>query len=111
MGWPTALRAVGAVIAVAPAWLRDKFRGLVFTLGLMVRICCSVTPRGGSTGGATSISASIGTWGLFGAGFALAPFPLAPFPLAPLLTVPARAPCCAWPPLAKHGFAASTAST
>src|SRR5262249_43435168 len=107
-----ALRAVGAVFVVVPVWLRDKFRGLtVLTLGLMVGIFCCVTPRGGSTGGATGASASVGTTALLGAGFALAPFPLPPFPLAPLLAALARAPWCAWPSLAKLGFAASAAST
>src|SRR5262245_45713404 len=47
-GWPIAFRAVGAVIVIAPAWLRDEFPGLAdFTLGLMARICCCVTARGG----------------------------------------------------------------
>jgi hypothetical protein len=79
-GWPIALRAAGAVIVVAPVWLRDEFRGLtVLTLGLMVRIFSCVTPRGGSTGGATGTSASIGTTALLGARLP----PLAPFPLAP----------------------------
>src|SRR5262249_55450149 len=104
-GWPIALRAVGGGIVVAPAWLGDGFPGLAdFTLGLMIRICCCVTPRGGSTGGATAASASIGTSALLGAGRAsLAPFPPAPFPLAALVAAPVRAPRCAWPSLAKHG--------
>ena len=39
-GWPIALRAVGAVLA--PGWPRDEFVGItIFTLGLMVRICCA----------------------------------------------------------------------
>jgi hypothetical protein len=110
-GWPIALRAVGAVIGVRPAGLRDEIPGfVVFALGL-IRICCCVTPRGGSTGGATAASASIGTLALLGAGFVpLAPVPLAPFPLAPLLAVLART-ACAWPSLARHGCAAKAAST
>jgi hypothetical protein len=111
-GWPIALRAVGAAVIIAPAWLRDAFpRLMVFKLGLMVRVCCCGPPCRGSTGGATTGSALIGTSALLGAGFARALFPLRPFPLAPLLAVPARAPRCAWPSLAKHGFAASASST
>jgi hypothetical protein len=110
-GWPIALRAVGAVIGIRPAGLRDEIPGfVVFTLGL-IRICCCVTPCGGSTGGATATSASIGTLALLGAGFVpLGPVPLAPFPLAPLLAVLART-ACAWPSLAGHGCAAKAAST
>src|SRR5262249_20365231 len=113
-GWPIALRRVGAVIVGAPAaWLRDKIPGLaVFTLGLMLRICCCATPRGGSTGGATGASALIGASALLGAGLArLAPFLPVPFPPPPPLATLARAPWCAWPSLAEHGFAASAAST
>jgi hypothetical protein len=104
-GWPIALRTAG--IVVAPRVARLTGLAGVLPLGLMVRICCCVTPCGGSTSGATIASASSGTLALLGAGCA----PLAPFPLAPLLAEPARAPCCAWPSLAKHGFAASVAST
>src|SRR5262249_37855307 len=113
-GWPIALRRVGAVIVGAPAaWLRDKIPGLaVFTLGLMLRICCCATPRGGSTGGTTGASALIGASALLGAGLArLAPFLPVPFPPPPPLATLARAPWCAWPSLAEHGFAASAAST
>src|SRR5260370_14772971 len=82
-GCPIALRAVGAVLA--PAWPRDEFVGItIFTLGLLVRICCC--PCGSSTGGATAVSASIGTVALLGAGFA----PLTPFPRPPLLAALAR---------------------
>src|SRR6516162_2094201 len=110
-GWPIALRRVGAVIVGAPAWLRDKIPGFVFPLGFMLRICCCVTPRGGSTGGATGASALIGASALHGAGLTpLAPFLPVPFPLPPPLAALARAPWCAWPSLPKHGFAASAAS-
>src|SRR5262245_56418838 len=78
----------------------------------MLRICCCVTPRGGSTGGATGASALIGASALLGAGLArLAPFLPVSFPPPPPLATLARAPWCAWPSLAKHGFAASAAST
>src|SRR6516164_7510196 len=111
--WPIALRKVGAVIVGALAWLRDKIPGLaVFTLGLMLRICCCVTPRGGSTGGATGASELIGASAFLGVGLApLASFLPVPFPLPPPLAALARAPWCAWPSLAKHGFTASAAST
>src|SRR5579862_6518170 len=45
--WPIALRAIGVATVIAPAWPRDACPGpAVFAPGLIIRICCCVTPCG-----------------------------------------------------------------